>query len=253
MIRIKKISCVILGLLVSSTAVGQNKLFEARLGFQYAPQSYELDGGGFTTESGLSTGNGFSASLYWTKPEASYHFEFMSLNYNHDAPVGVTPSSVNSGFQRYLIAKEPTHQTSHGGYQGDSKLRFNYGLDIRQRTADRTAPTVYIPESYTAGARIGVNRGIPYNSQSRFSVGGGVFIPLYHDEQTSKTGHYRFSLNPDFHFTAVHKISPSFDISTGVEILLQRISYSATGERGTSNGVETFLNLQIPIELRFQF
>lgn len=242
---------LIFGVSFAIAQAGQEN-FEFRTSYAPSVQNYELNGDGFTTKTGNTMGSVLGLGFKWNRTEGSYHFNYQSATYQLKSPNGITPDSISADFKRYLLLFEPNHQLSSYGYR-NNKFHYNVGLDFRVRSAGVTSPNIYLPETFSAGIRTGFGYEMDTIKEIFLDVGGGLFIPFYFDERTSKTGYQSFRLSPDFYFLAKYKMSNSIEIVSGVTGTFEKIYYTGTGNRGTSNGVESYLNLQIPIELRYQF
>jgi hypothetical protein len=228
---------------------GQDKTFVFSGAYVPAQESYNLDGTGFSGSSGPVSGSGYSSSVRWNRSEASWAFEYLNVDSQHSSPSGLTPASVESQFQRYHLSYRPFLGDAAGG----SGLMWDFGLEIRQRKAEQTTPNVFIPSHDSMGGRIGVAMNFNEGSAVYFETAFGFYVPLYHDERSAKTGYYKFSINPDLKFNAIYDLTEKVALSAGLHVIYEQIYYSGTGARGTSKGSETFMNLQIPLEIRFQF
>lgn len=235
-----------------SLAQFEKNIYELNFTLMPTMQSYDLGGAGYTTNAGNVTGTGFGVGFKWNRAEASYSFSGRSETQQVSSPAGITPTTVTSNFQRYLFMIEP-NQNANGFSYRSSTVKYNYGLDIRLRSSSLTSPNIYLPERNSVGFRFGADYELELSQQTFLGIGGGISLPLYFDERTSKTGYYRFSLNPDVSILVRRKLWKTLEISSGISVLYEKTFYSGTGERGTTNGVDTYLNIQIPIELRFQF
>lgn len=226
------------------------KKFEIKVGYVPSIESYDLAGQGFETNSGSTSGGGFSGAFIWNRNEANYSVEYMNLKHEPSSPSGLTPNKIETNLNRYLISAQPK---SRDGYEENASLKYDIGLEIRQRSADVTSPSVYMPNQNSGGVRLGGSYFKELDETLYVDARFGVFLPMYHDELGAKTGHYRFSFNPDLSATIGYKLGSKVDISAGVMLIYERIFYSGNGDRGTSKAEETYFTTTFPIELKFYF
>jgi hypothetical protein len=230
---------------------GQEKKFDIRGAYMFTSEGYDLSGDGFTASSANKNGTGGAYGVRWNRPEASYQLEYMSVKHDTTAPSTLAPRNVESEFTRYLLVMKPKKGSSYSS--SESGLSADYGIDVRSRRAGRTTPNRYLPSADYFGGRIGASYVANRGKKTYFEAGAGLFIPLYFDERSERTGFRKFSIDPDLKLAAVHNLTDLIALSAGVQVIYEWNQYGGTGHRGTSNAKETFTNIQVPLEIRFQF
>lgn len=230
---------------------GQQKLLTIGGAYVFSQDSYKLEGTGFSTNSGSPQGKGAAAEIRWNRADGRISFLYLNTSVEESSPSSISPADTKAGLRRYLLS----YQSGAGeGYGGSIEgWKTEYGLEIRQRWADTTAPNQYISAHDSTGVHFGLGRTFTVGSKTSFETGVGLYVPLYMDERTSKTGYYKFSINPDVKATLVQEIADYLSVTVGVSLLYEKIYYSGTGQRGTSGANETFMDINFPMELRFQF
>lgn len=221
-----------------------SRRFELRVASNVAIQNYNVEGDGFKASDGGSQGNGLSGDLYWKRPESSVHVSYQMLSHEVSSPTGLTPSKVDTKWERALLNYE-TESSNHVVYQ--------LGLDYRSRSATETTPNIFMPTQSRAGLRFGAAFGHTLDEIFRFEFGGGLMIPVLITEDTTSTGSYRVSANPDLNFDFIYKVNHFIDFSLGIHWMMEMTTFDGTGTRGTVEATETFTNFFLPIQLRFQF
>ncbi len=229
----------------------KQKLLTVGGSYVFAQESYKLDGQGFAANTGSVEGRGFAATVRWYRPESRWAFEYVQVGIEPSSPASLTPAKIEADLKRYLITFQPRSGDGLGG--GGQGLLLDYGLEIRQRRADTTTPNPYMPSHDSTGFRFGLEYLFTLGVKTTIETGAGLYVPLYLDERGTKTGYYKFSVNPDVKAALVHEIADYLAVSAGFSVLYEQIFYSGTGDRGTADASESFLNVHLPLELRFQF
>lgn len=218
--------------------------FELRIASNYAVQNYNLEGDGFKASDGGSSGQGVSGDLFWKRADSAFHVKYQTLSHEVTAPAGLTPTKVDTKWERSLLNYE-TESSNHVIYQ--------IGIDHRSRTATETTPNIFMPTQTRTGLRFGLAYGHSLDEIFRYEFGGGLMLPISITESTTSTGNYHISANPDLNFDFIYKVNHFIDFSLGVHWVMEMTTFAGTGARSTVETTETFQNFYFPVQLRFQF
>lgn len=237
----------------------QQKSFEIWAGYSISVESYNLSSqSGFSTNTPQNSGNTISGTMIWHRQEASYQLDYSSQSQKLDVPSSLVPKSADSQLYRTIFTMTPhaastTYGSSYGSDSSKSGLQWNYGLEYRQRTASYTYPNTLSPSYIEFGPRAGFGTDFKLTQNLTFETGMGLYFPVFKDERSSKTGYSLLTLSPDAYGNFVYQLTPLIETAIGLSVLYERAQYSGTGDRGTTNGTETFWDYNIPFTLRFSF
>lgn len=222
---------------------------EIRFGALPSMQSYNLTGTGFQASNGASSGNGTSVGLMWLREFSAIKLDYQSDLYSVSPPAGLTPAKIDSRFTRGILAYERLRTKQ------DATRLFNYfvGLEYRDRKNDVTTPNVFMPTRTEGGITLGLSFEKQLDEAFLWTASAGLFLPLYVNESSTKTGYYQTSFNPDIGFRFIYHVNHFIDFSVGAQVFYSQFLYSGTGERGVSDAKETSTNVIAPVELRFKF
>ncbi|WP_413290431.1 hypothetical protein [Bdellovibrio sp. HCB337] len=222
---------------------------EIRFGALPSIQSYSLSGTGFQASNGSSSGNGTSVGLTWMRELSAITLDYQNLLYAVTPPSDLTPTKIDSRFTRGILAYERLRTKQ------DSSRIFNYfvALEYRDHKADTTTPNVFMPTRTEGGVTVGLTYSKQLDEIFQLSANAGLFIPLFMNEASDKTGYYKTSINPDIGFRFVYHVNHFIDFSVGAQVFYSQIIYTGTGERGVTDAKESSTNVIAPVELRFKF
>jgi hypothetical protein len=234
-------------------SMSSNSKFKIDLGLIYSQGYYDLSGQGFTANSGTNEGAGYLARAEYHHPKASYFIEYLSVTQELTSPTGISPREIDASLERYAIYVEPQTDSDELQSAQKSSFAFQYGLEVRRRSADKTTPNVYMPTRSTAGPRAHMAYRASLNDLTSLNLNLGIFLPLYIEERGRQTGYYKYSLNPELGFSLIRKIGSQLDVSIGARVFYETNYFAGTGERGTTKAKETYLDTIFPVEFRFKF
>jgi hypothetical protein len=228
--------------------------FELRAAYLNGMEASDLEGSGFTTSISSSKGNGAHLQFRWNQAAVVYSFNYLSISQRFDAPGAIAPTQVDGKLERVNVQREfslnPDVKFDQGSQPG---LTLFWGLESRKRSATVTSPNTLMPTQSSIGALAGVAYLKPVNDLWTFDFHTGIYVPIIIDESSPKTGYYKYSLNPEASAEAIYRVNDFIDFSVGLQIVIEQITYTGTGNRGTTDAVETASNLILPVELRFTF
>ncbi len=255
MFKIKFLICLfIIGTAPNLFAQENSSQHSLRVSSLTGVQNYQLEGSGFNNSSNASTGKGLDASWYWQTDQKTYVFKALSYRSSVSTSGSISPRDITSDLRIYhlgLVQNLGSNLSSLVSFADE--LKFGLGLQWRERTADHTTPNRAFPHYQTFGFHLGLSGQKAWSSMWKLESSLGLYIPYFFDERSEKTGYLNWALMPDAQFNFVYKVNPQIDFSLGLRALYEKLNYSGSGARGVSDAKETYLNLILPIELRFSF
>lgn len=252
----KTLALLMFSALLSQAAPAFAHQYEIRMASLPTLQTYSLEGQGFAaSNSGISgTGTAFGFSRMWST--SALKFDYSTSAYQASPPAGLTPTTIDTGFDRWLLSYDfmlprdgVDRSMQHSGPKG---LVYSVGIEDRRHIADATTPNIFMPTTSRTGVRLGLDYSKAMDEIFTWTTAFGLFVPLYLEESSAKTGYYRFSINPDLSAKIVYKVNHFIDFSVGVTVFYEQTNYTDTGTRGVSNATDTTTSIYAPIELRFQ-
>ena len=227
-----------------SNAFAQNSL-STRVATLLGSQNYKLEGSGFTASSPVAMSKGISAGAIWKKSDAvDYYFKTLHMQSEVSAPKTLSPADVTSNLRIFDLGVIKNLENAS---------RFTLSAQWRERNATASNPNRYLPHYQSMGIRLGLECDKTFSGLWKLESGAGIYLPLYFDERSDKTGQLKFSLMPELNLDLVYVVNPSIDFSIGAKVLLEKLYYTGSGARGVSEAKEEYINFILPIELRFLF
>ena len=208
--------------------------------------SHEIKSDAFSSSSFSKIGTGFDFSYRYTdfKELAMYRILASQNKTDFNSPDGLSPSSVSMETDRYLV---------DANFLWNS-CSFGVGMEYRQRKVDPiTLPNALLSQGSTTGIRTNVAKTVVLSDDLKADFEAGLLIPLLVYDGGPKTGYRMWSLIPDFEADLAFKVNSWTQISVGLQILYEQIAYTGAGERGTPGANESFVQYNLPLELRFNF
>lgn len=225
--------------------------WDIRIAGLVGKQTYGLSAEGFNVSSGVGQSLGEKASVTYRDGTNAFYLSHVHLGSRHGTPDQIDPSEIPTHFQRTQLGMLKPFVVD--GDERPTIVQLISSLEFRRRVAPKTMPNTFMPTNEQVGVYLGLLKEFEWSGLWSSELSGGLFVPLFFDEQSEKTGYRKFSLNPDAAFDFVYRLNHFIDFSLGLHVTYELNAFSGTGTRGSTNATESFMNLYIPIELRFQF
>ncbi|MEK6773022.1 MAG: hypothetical protein AABY64_03700 [Bdellovibrionota bacterium] len=230
---------------------GPEKGLNLRFIQNFGVQSYSLAGTGFTGDLNATATPGSGLQLLYVMDKMAIRAEFNTKSTEFKPPSTLTPSLLTSKTNAGFIETNFYPYLEETGWK--KTLYYGFGLDSLSRTAIETSPNVILTPSTRIGFRGSVGQTANLSKIFQLETTAWLTTPFVFEESGTKTGYKNYSALFGLKLMFIYHVSHFIDFSLGLNSTYEMTTYKGTGTRAVTDGSETYTNLTMPIELRFQF
>ncbi len=235
----------------AALSAGPEKGLNLRLIQNLGVQSYSLTGTGFTGDLNATATAGSGLQLVYVMDKVAIRAEFSAKSTEFKPPSTLTPSLLTSKTDAGFIETNFYPYREEIGWK--KTLYYGFGLDYLSRAAIETTPNVILTPSSRIGFRGSVGQTANLSQIFQLETTAWLSTPFVFEESGTKTGYKSYSAVFGLKLMFIYHVSHFIDFGLGFNSTYEMTKYKGTGTRAVTDGSETYINLAIPIELRFQF
>ncbi len=163
------------------------------------------------------------------------------------SPNGISPTSIYSREQVVKLALTSKLFKDTGSWLEAWEVGFGYWLS--QRDADRTTPSDLISNQSKDGPFVSISTIRPLNETFNYSFDFQLSLVSSFRENSSTTGNYTSGYGLSGKFLLIYPTSRFVDLSLGLQLTYEGVSFYGTGQRGLTDAKETQLGVIVPLEI----
>lgn len=237
-----------------SEEVGEEARLQLRLMGGFALRSSGLSGTGFNVSLPYTQGTLFGGEVRYRpslSSDLSIRAKLRSAATQYRDLPSLSPSSIRESETLGSLAFFGRLFESSGGVL--EKMSFGIGYWYGQRSADETTPNLALTRTQRHGISLGAEFATAWGRD--FSVEANLELQLAHafSESPVNTGFYSSSTAGEIGVALIYEITSVLSVSGGLRLRSDSVSFSGTGNRGTTDGRDHAMGFLAPFEVRFSF